>query len=86
MWATNSAGWDFKGADLSCVVCRCVDEEVVAQASHPRDLIMILLVTREDIERNERGCFRVLKHIETVGHTAVSGPHLKVSSQHAQKG
>lgn len=86
MWATNSAGWDFKGADLSCVVCRCIDEEGVAQASHPRDLIMILLVTREGIERNERGCFQVLKHVETAGHTAVSGPHLKVSSPHMQNG
>ncbi|PWY73065.1 putative acyl-CoA dehydrogenase [Aspergillus heteromorphus CBS 117.55] len=78
MWATNSAGWDFQGADLSCVVCRCVEEDAVARASHPRDLIMVLLVTREDIRRNDPGCFEVLKHIETAGHIAVSGPHLKV--------
>ncbi|KAJ5815069.1 Acyl-CoA dehydrogenase [Penicillium riverlandense] len=80
MWATNSAGWDFKGADLSCVVCRCVNEEVVAQATHPRDLIMIVLVTRQDIERNERECFQILKHLETAGHAAVSGPHLKYTN------
>ncbi|KAL4994527.1 acyl-CoA dehydrogenase/oxidase [Aspergillus recurvatus] len=77
MWATSSAGWDYKGADLSCVVCRCVDEDVVKRASHPRDLIMVLLVTRADIERNGRESFRVVKDIETAGHKAVSGPHIK---------
>ncbi|GFG20446.1 nitroalkane oxidase [Aspergillus udagawae] len=78
IWATNSAGWDFRGADLSCVVCRCVDEDVVAQASCPQDLIMILLVTRENIHRNGPDSFQVIKHVETAGHTATSGPHIKV--------
>ncbi|KAL4864085.1 hypothetical protein BDV12DRAFT_176682 [Aspergillus spectabilis] len=80
MWATSCAGWDFKGADLSCVVCRCVDGNVVAKASHPRDLILILLVTRADIDRNAPGSFEVLKHIETAGHDAVSGPHIKYTN------
>lgn len=78
MWATNSAGWDFQGADLSCVVCRCINEDVVTQASHPRDLIMVVIVTRADVDRNPVGCFHVVKHVETAGHVAVSGPHIKV--------
>lgn len=78
MWATNSAGWDFRGAELSCVVCRCVDDDLVARASKPEDLIMVLLLTREDIERNGAESFQVLKHVETAGHDAVSGPHIKV--------
>ncbi|KAL4898996.1 hypothetical protein BDW74DRAFT_171835 [Aspergillus multicolor] len=80
MWATSSAGWDYKGADLSCVVCRCVDEDVVTQASHPRDLIMVLLVTRDDIERSGPGSFEIVKDIETAGHKAVSGPHIKYTN------
>ncbi|KAL4874318.1 acyl-CoA dehydrogenase/oxidase [Aspergillus karnatakaensis] len=79
IWATSSAGWDFGGADLSCVVARCVDEDVVKNASHPRDLILVLLVTRKDIDRNP-GSFEVLKHIETVGHSAVSGPHVRYTN------
>ncbi|OOF90731.1 hypothetical protein ASPCADRAFT_135015 [Aspergillus carbonarius ITEM 5010] len=80
MWATNSAGWDFQGADLSCVVCRCINEDVVTQASHPRDLIMVVIVTRADVDRNPVGCFHVVKHVETAGHVAVSGPHIKYTN------
>ncbi|PYI06946.1 putative acyl-CoA dehydrogenase [Aspergillus sclerotiicarbonarius CBS 121057] len=76
MWATNSAGWDFQGADLSCVVCRCIDDEVVARAAHPSDLIMVLIVTRADVDRNPVGSFHVVKHVDTAGHVAVSGPHI----------
>jgi len=56
----------------------CVDETVVASASTPSDLIIILLVTREDIQRNGEDSFQVLGHPETAGHKAVSGPHIKV--------
>ncbi|KAL3462115.1 acyl-CoA dehydrogenase/oxidase [Aspergillus heterothallicus] len=77
LWATNSAGWDFRGADLACVVCRCVDEDIVSKATEPKDLIMVLLVTREDIQRNGEESFQVLGHPETAGHKAVSGPHIK---------
>ncbi|KAL4930426.1 acyl-CoA dehydrogenase family protein [Aspergillus undulatus] len=80
MWATSSAGWDYKGADLSCVVCRCVDPDVVARALHPRDLIMVLLITRADIESSGEGAFTVIKDIETAGHKAVSGPHIKYTN------
>ncbi|KAL2840273.1 acyl-CoA dehydrogenase/oxidase [Aspergillus pseudoustus] len=80
IWATNSAGWDFRGADLGCVVCRCVDETVVSNATSPSDLITILLVTREDIQRNGDESFQVLSHPETAGHKAVSGPHIKYNN------
>ncbi|KAL4771042.1 acyl-CoA dehydrogenase/oxidase [Aspergillus nidulans var. acristatus] len=80
MWATSSAGWDYKGPDLSCVVCRCVNEDIVKRASSPRDVIMVLLVTRDDIERNGPESFRVVKDIETAGHKAVSGPHIKYTN------
>ncbi|KAL4811985.1 putative acyl-CoA dehydrogenase [Aspergillus spinulosporus] len=70
MWATNSAGWDYKGPDLSCVVCRCVDEDIVKRASSPCDVIMVLVVTCADIERNGPESFRVVKDIETAGHKA----------------
>ncbi|QKX55398.1 uncharacterized protein TRUGW13939_02491 [Talaromyces rugulosus] len=80
LWATNSAGWDFRGADLGCVVCRCVNEDVVSKSSHPQDLTMVLLVTKADIERSGEGSFEVLKHVETLGHTAVSGPHIKYTN------
>lgn len=39
---------------------------------------MILIVTKEDIERGGEGSFEVLRHVVTAGHTASSGPHVKV--------
>jgi hypothetical protein len=39
---------------------------------------MILLVTRENIHRNGPDSFQVIKHVETAGHKATSGPHIKV--------
>ncbi|KAF7901405.1 hypothetical protein EAF00_003626 [Botryotinia globosa] len=76
MWATNCAGWDFEGADLQCVVCR--DPSVTSDV--PADAIMILLVSRADIERNEKGAFKTLKHVATAGHPACSGPHIKYTN------
>ncbi|ATZ52098.1 hypothetical protein BCIN_07g06070 [Botrytis cinerea B05.10] len=76
MWATNCAGWDFEGADLQCVVCR--DPSVTSD--EPADAIMILLVSRADIERNEKGAFKTLKHVATAGHPACSGPHIKYTN------
>lgn len=78
IWATNSAGWDFKGADLACVVCRDVTNEPSAD---PKDDIMVILVTRADIDRNgNEDCFQVLRQISSMGHTAVSGPHIKYTN------
>jgi hypothetical protein len=74
IWATNSAGWDFKGPDLSCVVCRDKNTKAIS----PEDSIMILLVTRADIERGGEGSFQVLSHPQVAGHTSVSEPHIRV--------
>lgn len=79
IWATNCAGWDLRGAELSCVVCRNVTNEPGPDAK-PEDSVMILLVTREDIERNGEGSFQVLRHLSTPGHISTSGPHVKYSN------
>lgn len=76
IWATNSAGWDFEGADLQCVVCRTTNPS----SDEPTDAIMILLVTIADIKRNSSGAFKVLRHVSTAGHTACSGPHIKYTN------
>ncbi|KAI3326917.1 acyl-CoA dehydrogenase domain-containing protein [Xylariaceae sp. AK1471] len=78
IWATNSAGWDFKGADLACVVCRDVTGSLSQyEGRDPKDSIMVLIVTRADLDRNGPGAFQVLRQVETMGHTSVSGPHIK---------
>lgn len=74
VWALNSAGWDFGGADLSCVVCR---DAAGPPGSEPADAVMILLVTRADIDASGPGAFQVLRHVETVGLASVSGPHIR---------
>lgn len=86
MWATNCAGWDFQGCDLACVVCRDVtpsaaapDADADADAD-PADRVMIVLVTRADLDRNGPGAFHVVRHIATPGHTSVSGPHVRYTN------
>ncbi|KAL5348525.1 hypothetical protein ACLOAV_005941 [Pseudogymnoascus australis] len=76
LWATNSAGWDFGGADLQCVVCRTT----TPSSDEPADALMIILVTTEDVKRNNPGAFSVLRHVSTAGHTACSGPHIKYTN------
>lgn len=73
IWATNSAGWDFKGADLQCVVCRTT----ALSSDEPEAGVMITMVTRADIERNDHGAFIIVRQLSTAGHTACSGPHIK---------
>ncbi|KAI5917490.1 acyl-CoA dehydrogenase domain-containing protein [Camillea tinctor] len=81
IWATNSAGWDFKGADLACVVCRDItDSPAQAPDADPKEKIMIIIVTREDLDRNGPDAFQVIRQVETMGHTTVSGPHIKYAS------
>ncbi|GAP92999.2 putative acyl- dehydrogenase domain-containing protein [Rosellinia necatrix] len=78
IWATNSAGWDFRGADLACVVCRdATDPLTDGPGRDPEESIMILLVTRADLDRNGTGAFELIRHVETMGHTSVSGPHIR---------
>jgi alkylation response protein AidB-like acyl-CoA dehydrogenase len=82
MWATNCAGWDFKGCDLACVVCRDVTDGSAAAAadSDPKDRVMIILVTRADLDRSGPGAFEVVRHISMPGHTSVSGPHVRYTN------
>lgn len=82
VWKCNSAGWDFKGCDLACVVCRDVStpEE---EGEDPVGRVMIVLVTREDLERNGEGAFEVIRHVSTPGHTSVSGPHMRYNNMRA---
>lgn len=77
VWATNSGGWDFKGPELACVVCRCTNEDVVASATSPADLIMIVLVTRADVQRNGADSFQILRVQETAGLVTASGPQIR---------
>jgi alkylation response protein AidB-like acyl-CoA dehydrogenase len=83
MWATNCAGWDFKGCELACVVCRDVtdgDDATTSPNSDPKDRVMIILVTRADLDRSGPGAFEVIRHISMPGHSSVSGPHVKYTN------
>ncbi|KAK5039904.1 hypothetical protein LTS07_000399 [Exophiala sideris] len=74
IWATNSSGWDDRGAEVSCVVCRVPDS---APAEDVRGQTAIIVVTREDIAANDHGAYTVLSHPETIGLTAANGPHIR---------
>ena len=45
----------------------------------------IILVTRDDIANNGPKGFTVLSHPQTVGHTAVNGPHIRFSNLRVPK-
>src|SRR5947207_1404115 len=75
MWATNTSGWDLRGAELQCVVCR----DSSATSTNPADAILIILVTRADIAYNNPDAFRVLRHPSTGGHHGSSSPHIRYS-------
>ncbi|KAK5045240.1 hypothetical protein LTR84_009346 [Exophiala bonariae] len=77
IWATNCSGWDDKGADLQCVLCRIVES---SSAQDVRGQTAIIIVTRDDIERNQPEAFEVLRHPETLGMTAVNGPHIRFNN------
>ncbi|KAH7081793.1 DASH complex subunit Spc34-domain-containing protein [Paraphoma chrysanthemicola] len=81
LWATNSGGWDQRGADLQCVVCREGQmNEPQEPDSDPSSHILILLVTREDIARNDSSAFQVLSDPELGGHKSVNGPHSRFTN------
>lgn len=76
LWTTNSGGWDGKGADLQCVVCRYSDDGGPADPNtDPADDILILLVTPDVIAANEPGAYEVLSEQELAGFPSASGPH-----------
>ncbi|KAI1770116.1 acyl-CoA dehydrogenase NM domain-like protein [Hypoxylon cercidicola] len=80
-WATNSAGWDNRGADLACVVCRDITNPIEDANADPKDSIMVIIVTRADLERNGDDCFQVLHEVSTAGHSATGpGHHIKYSN------
>ncbi|KAJ9603829.1 hypothetical protein H2200_011350 [Cladophialophora chaetospira] len=74
IWATNCSGWDDRGADVQCVLVRVLDS---APAADVRGQTAIIIVTRDDIANNHPSAFQVLSHPQTMGHTAVNGPHIK---------
>lgn len=80
-WATNSAGWDNRGVDLACVVCRDITKPTKNPDADPQDLVMIIMVTRADLERSGDSSFQVLREVSTLGHTASGpGPHIRYSN------
>jgi nitroalkane oxidase len=82
IWATNCSGWDDRGADLQCVICRIQDADPDASV---RDQVAIIIVTREDIANNDFNAYTVLSHPQTVGHTAVNGPHIRFTNLRVPK-
>ena len=54
--ATNSAGWDFGGADLH-MSCAVMLRSLLRRAVTPRTSVRILLVTRADINSSGPGAF-----------------------------
>ncbi|KAF4445905.1 hypothetical protein F53441_10376 [Fusarium austroafricanum] len=79
LWTTNSAGWDGKGADLACVVCRISDDPSKPQDPDidPATQIVILLVTPEIVAKNQKGAYKVLGEPELAGHITTSGPYTR---------
>ncbi|KAE8441060.1 hypothetical protein EG329_005922 [Mollisiaceae sp. DMI_Dod_QoI] len=78
IWATNCCGWDDRGADVQCVVCRySQDGKDQDPEADPAEATMILLVTRDLIASNGPDAYKVLKHVESTGHSSTAGPHVK---------
>ncbi|KAL1847500.1 hypothetical protein Plec18170_008613 [Paecilomyces lecythidis] len=78
LWTTNSSGWDSKGADVQCVVCRySPDGSPQDPSADPASSILILIVTREIIAQNAPSAYTILSEPELAGHVAVTGPHTR---------
>ena len=83
MWTTNSCGWDDRGADLQCVVCRySQDGKPQDPNEDPAANIVIFLVTREVVASNEAGAYKVLNHFETAGYSSTAGPQTRFNEFH----
>ncbi|ORY13316.1 acyl-CoA dehydrogenase/oxidase [Clohesyomyces aquaticus] len=75
-WTTNSGGWDQRGADLQCVVCRQSSPDSTKDLDgDPVSNILILLVTREDVSNNDASAYTVLSEPELTGLVSSSGPY-----------
>ncbi|KAL1644594.1 hypothetical protein SLS61_008760 [Didymella pomorum] len=81
LWTTNSGGWDSRGADVQCVVCRQGrPNEPQDPAVDPSANILMLVITREDITNNAPGAYEVLSDPELGGHKSTSGPHTRFTN------
>lgn len=78
MWATNASGWDNRGADLQCVVCRHSETGGPPPPTEdPASQILILLVTRATIAANPPAAYTVLAEPELAGLGPTSGPRVR---------
>ena len=75
VWATNSGGWDGKGADLQCLVCRQVNTADGANGVNgvhdnedPAKSIIILMVTRDIVEENDAAAYQILSEYGPSSH------------------
>jgi nitroalkane oxidase len=82
VWTTNSGGWDGKGADLQCLVCREVKSadgvngiNGAHSIDNPAQSIIILMVTRDIVADNGAAAYQILGEPDLMGHPATSGPH-----------
>lgn len=81
LWTTNSGGWEGKGADLQCVVCRYSEDGGPPDpAKDPVEDILILLVTPDIIAANNPGAYEVLSEQELSGFPCASGPHSRFTN------
>lgn len=75
LYTTNSAGWDGRGAALSCLCCRYSEDGGPQDPNDdPASNIIILLVTRDIIAQNEPGAYQKIAEPNLMGHIAASGP------------
>lgn len=81
LWTTNSSGWDERGADLQCVVCRQSPPNTPQDtSSDPESHILILIITRDNIASNESSAYQVLSDPELIGHKSAIGPHSRFTN------
>ncbi|KAF5586532.1 acyl dehydrogenase [Fusarium pseudoanthophilum] len=80
-WTTNSAGWDAKGATLSCLCARYSEDGGPEKADvDPATTLMVLLVTRDVVAQNAPGAYEMLEEPDLMGHIAVTGPQTRYTN------
>ncbi|KAF2115287.1 acyl-CoA dehydrogenase/oxidase [Lophiotrema nucula] len=81
LWTTNSSGWDQRGADIQCVVCRhAKPNEPQDPNSDPVSNILILIITRDDVKDNDPKAYEVLGDPELAGFKSAIGPHSRFTN------
>lgn len=81
LWTTNSGGWDGRGAQVQCLVCRHSPDGGAQDPSRdPREAILILMLTPEVIAQNPPSAYEILSEPELAGHIATSGPHTRFNN------